>query len=155
MSRGWILFLAGALSGLVIASLAFVFDVRLGVLPPSFTQSEQYNICATVEDTSAEPFVGTSTETSYTIHTHWSSTYHRCIVDTTAPASDSTIERVSALNPTTLLAYIAIDNRTQKVKQCDIWLDWNAARNLIAAPTPVSCSSQKEFDTYVIPLMSN
>jgi hypothetical protein len=155
MNRHWILFLAGAVSGLVIASITFVFDAWLGVLPPPFTQSEQYNICAAIQDTDAEPFVGTSTEPSYTIHTHWSSTYHRCIIDTTAPGSDSTIERASALDPTTLLAYIAIDNRTRKVKQCDIWLDWNAAGKLIAAHAPVSCSSQKEFDTYVIPLMSN
>jgi hypothetical protein len=147
MGRGWILFLAGVVSGLVIASLTFVFDPRVGVLSPPITQSQQYNICATIQ--------GTSTEPSYTIHTHWSSTYQRCIIDTTTPGSDSTIERVSGLDPTTLLAYIAIDNRTQKVKQCDIWLDWNAAGDLIAAPTPVSCSFQQEFDTYAIPLMSN
>jgi hypothetical protein len=159
MSRDWIVFLAGVVSGVVLPLLSSILDSRLELLPPLFAKidkSERYNVCNAIQDSGGELFVGTSTEPSYMIDTHWSSTFHRCIIRTTvSDSSASTVERISTLDPTTLLASIAIDSRTQTVEQCDIWLDWNAAGNLIAAPTPVPCSSQKEFDNYVMPLMDN
>jgi hypothetical protein len=58
-------FLVGAVSGLIIAFLAFVFDARLGLLPAPFAKfNEQYDICATIQDLNPELFFGTSTEPS-------------------------------------------------------------------------------------------
>jgi hypothetical protein len=102
-----------------------------------------------------------------TVQAHWNNTYHKCIIELTSLAEGrKNIQLVDAFQYHVFATFAAdLIKSTQSIYECGLAPDFEqlgtqqypvdlyTASELLASTTPVACTSEKQFESYVARLM--